>query len=162
MLLFVRRFPLTPRVIFNQEFLIRFSCCFSLVWSLSYRPHALFILEDFFYTLMLLLVKSFSYKPHAMFIPDEFLLDIMGHLFEWGVSLTSLSYTLRSGFCEEFLLHSSSWFEWGVSPTLVEMVLVRSFSYRLLMLFLFERSFSYTPRVICFIEEFVLHSSSWF
>ena len=24
------------------------------------------------------------------------------------------------------------------------------------------RSFSYTPRVICFIEEFLLHSSSWF
>ena len=24
------------------------------------------------------------------------------------------------------------------------------------------RSFSYTPRIICFIEEFLLHSSNWF
>ena len=55
----------------------------------------------------------------------------------------SFSYTPRAGFSQEFLLHSSSWFseshefllhslslfKWGVSLTLLELVLVRSFSY---------------------------------
>ena len=115
-------------------------------------------LRIFFYTLMLLLVKSFSYKPHAMFIPDEFLLDIMGHLFEWGVSLTSLSYTLRSGFCEEFLLHSSSWFLWGVSPTLLELVWMRSFSYTRRDGFS-EEFLLQTPDAIFIREEFLLYTS---
>ena len=48
---------------------------------------------------------------------------------------------------EEFLLHSSSWFYWGVSLTLLELVLVSSFSY------IADASFS---------EEFLLHPSSWF
>ena len=47
MLVFVRRFRLNPRVIFSEEFLIHFSCWFSLVKSFSYTPHALFIHEEF-------------------------------------------------------------------------------------------------------------------
>ena len=50
-------------------------------------------------------------------------------------------------FIEEFLLHSSSWFYWRVFLTLLEPVLLRSFSY--------------TPRA-GFSEEFLLHSSGWF
>ena len=74
----------------------------------------------------------------------------------WGVSLTLLGwccfseeFLLHSSnwFIEEFLLHSKSWFYWGVSLTLLELVLLRSFSY--------------TPRAD-FTEEFLLHSSSWF
>ena len=44
---FFRRFPLTPRVIFSREFLIHFSCWFSLVRSFPYTSHALFIREEF-------------------------------------------------------------------------------------------------------------------
>ena len=56
--------------------------------------------------------------------------------------------TLIVLFNEEFLLHSSGHlFYWGVSLTLLELVLLRSFSY--------------TPRA-GFSEEFPLHSSSWF
>ena len=79
---------------------------------------------------MLLLVRSLFYTPHAVFIRKEFLLHTSGHLlseeillhssswFYWGVCLThfevilvsSFCYTPRAGFCEEFLLHSSSRF----------------------------------------------------
>ena len=62
MLVFVRRFPLTPRVIFSEEFLIHFPFWFSLVRSFSYTPHALFIRG------------SFSYTPDATF-SQEFLLQ---------------------------------------------------------------------------------------
>ena len=68
-----------------------------------------------------------------MLFSEEFLLH-SSSWFYWGVSLT-------------LLLHSSSWFYWGVALILLEMVLVRSFSY--------------TPRA-GFTEEFLLHSSSWF
>ena len=67
-------------------------------------------------------------------------------------------FTLIVLFSEEFLLHSSSWFYWGVSLTLLELVLVRSFSYTPLLV---RMSFSYIPDAI-FGEEFLLHSSSWF
>ena len=57
-------------------------------------------------------------------------------------------FTLLVLFSEEFLLHSSGHlFYWGVSLTLLEMVLLRSFSY--------------TPRA-GFSEEFLLHSWSNF
>ena len=56
----------------------------------------------------------------------------------------SFSYTPRViCFIEEFLLHSSSWFYWGVSLALLELMLLRSFSY--------------TPRA-GFTERFLLHS----
>ena len=57
-------------------------------------------------------------------------------------------FTLIVLFNYEFLLHSSGHlFYWGVSLTLLELVWLRSFSY--------------TPRA-GLIEEFLLHSSSWF
>ena len=59
---------------------------------------------------------------------------------QWGVSLTPLGSCC---FRKEFLLHSSNWFYWGVPLTLLELVLLRSFSY--------------TPRA-GFSEEFLLHS----
>ena len=87
------------------------------------------------------------------------------------VLVRNVSYTPRSGFSEEFFLHSWSWlkdefllhssrwfseeillhsrywFHWGVSLTLLMLVLVRSFSY--------------TPDTSS-NEEFLLHPSSWF
>ena len=64
------------------------------------------------------------------------------------VRTSVLLFTLIVLFSEEFLLHSSGHlFYWEVSLTLLELVLLRSFSY--------------TPRA-CVREEFLLHSSSWF
>ena len=65
---------------------------------------------------------GFSYIPDASFT-EEFLLH-SSSWFDWE----SFCYTPRAGFTEEFLLHSSSWLYWGVSLTLLELVLVRSFS----------------------------------
>ena len=94
-------------------------------------------------------------------------------------------FTLIVLFSEEFLLHSSGHlFYWGVSLTLLELVLLRSFSYTpradlseefllrasswfewgislTLLELVLVRSFSYTPRA-GFSEKFLLHSSSWF
>ena len=100
-----------------------------------------------------------------MFIRDEFLLDTSGHLFEWLVSLTllelvllrSLSYTLRGGFYEEFLLHSLSWFLWGVSLTLLDLVSMRSFSYIPRAGFSEELHLQFPDT--SFSEEFHLHAS---
>ena len=111
----------------------------------------------------MVLVRSFSYIPDASF-SEEFLLHSSGHA---GL-VRSFLYTPRAGFIEEFLwdthrarfseeflLHPSSCFQWGVSLTLLELVLVKSFSYISDASF---RSFSYTPRA-GFSEEFLLHSS---
>ena len=81
MLVFVRRVPLTPRVILSEEVLIHLSCWFSLVSSFSYTPHAFFIREEFLIQLMRFLVKSFSYTLDVIFICEEFLLHSSGHLF---------------------------------------------------------------------------------
>ena len=57
-------------------------------------------------------------------------------------------FTLIVLFSEEFLLHSSGHlFYWRVSLTLLQLVLLRSFSYTLRA---------------GFTQEFLLHSSSWF
>ena len=143
MLVFVRRVPLTARVIFSEEVLIHFSFWFSLV-------------------------RSFSYTPHALRIREEFLLHAWCYFYSRGVIC----------FIEEFVLHSSSWYYWGVSLTLLELVLVRSFFYthnnifywgvsltlliywRVLITLLelvLVRSFLYTADA-SFSEGFVLHS----
>ena len=128
MLVFVRRFPLTPRVNFSKEFLIHFPFWFSLLRSFSYTPHALFIREEFLlhswcyfcwgisltHLMLCLFVRSFSYTPHAVFIRGEFLLHSWCYVYSWGVSLTllmlllvrSFSYPPHASFSEEFLLHS--------------------------------------------------------
>ena len=67
MLVFVRGFHLTPRVIFSEEFLIHSPYWFSLVRSFSYLMLCLF-------------VGSFSYTPDATF-SQEFLLNTSCYIY---------------------------------------------------------------------------------
>ena len=163
----MRSFSYTPRAGFSEEFLLHSSSWFYWGVSVSYvRDTSGFIEElllhssSWFYwgvslTLFeLVFVTSFSYTPGAGF-RDEFLL----HSSIWFSRGVSVSYIRDTrGFSEEFLLHSSNWFYWGVSLTLLELVLVMSFSYTpqsdfseefqsltFLMLGVLVRSFSDTP-----------------
>ena len=112
------------------SFFLHSSCC--LVRSFSYTPRVMLFWWGVSLTLLeLVLLRSFSYTPRAGLY--------------WGASLTD---TPRAGFTEELLLHSSSWFYWGASLTLLELVLLRRFSY--------------TPRAgLVRTRQFFLHSSSW-
>ena len=74
--------------------------------------------------------------------------------------MKSIYYTPQADFSAELLFHFSVMlFYWVVTLTLLELVLVRCFSYTLRAGLV--RSFSCTARA-GFSEDFVSHSSNWF
>ena len=123
-LFITRSFPYTPDS--SKEFLIHFSCWFSLVRSFFYTPHALFIREDFSLTLLMLVRNSHTFLLLVQ-LSEEFLLHTSCFVYSWGVSLTllmlllvrSYSYTPHAMFIRE---------DHRVSLTHLMIVLVRCFS----------------------------------
>ena len=142
----MRSFSYTPDASFSEEFLLHSSgyiwwgvpltlLMLVLVRSFSYTPRAGFSEEFLWYS---------RYRLTRQLSPDMTSSVRLSFFLHSSCCLVrSFFYTPRAGFSQEFLLHPSSWFseshefllhslslfKWGVSLTLLELVLVRSFSY---------------------------------
>ena len=151
MLVFVKRFPWLL-----VSFLVRSFSYISLAGSVQWGV-------SLTHLMLCLFLRSFSYRPHDMFIREEFLLHS-----SWCLFVRSFSYTPDAMFIRgEFLLHSWCYFSWGVSLTILMLVFVRSFSYTPLLALVrfsytpgasFSEEFTWSFHA-SFREEFLLHSS---